>query len=169
MAVTGEIAEEARNTLNVTWDDLKDDARYGESFLQRKIDQTKYRIFGEIVEPNLEDTLYTPTIIEYVGKVAALGIIPPAAEYWAQQGIQDSSGQRISKTWVDRVEKLWEIYDRLVGETKELAALVGELNPTIVPATRRRKPVRVTIGINDSYLTPNVEDLPRQAAVPTGA
>jgi hypothetical protein len=55
MAVTGEIAEEVRATLPVSWDALIEDARYGESFFQRRIDQTKKSVFGEILDPRFRD------------------------------------------------------------------------------------------------------------------
>jgi hypothetical protein len=117
--------------------------------------------------PDLETTTYSATAIEYAGKKAALRIIPAVAEYWATQKISDNSGNRVSGTWVDRVEKLWQLYDRLVREVSELAVDVGVENPTNV--TKKRRPIGVTTGANPDYLTPDVETFPRQAAVPTGA
>lgn len=167
MAVEGAIADEARGHLGVTWSYLsKDSVRYGDTFLQRKVDNAKNQIFGEVVDPDDEETLYAREVIEYAGKAAALKIIPGAADYWASQKVVDSSGQKENATWVDRVEAIWKLRDRLKAEVEEDKKFLSDLHGSVIAVRPRRRSVGVTVGINDTYLTPNVEDVPRQAAIP---
>jgi hypothetical protein len=166
MTVSGAIADAARDTIPVTWAALEDDARYGPAALQRAIDLTKARIFGASVPDTASESALNPVVLDYVGKMVVISIIPAGADFWATQRLQDNSGERVSAVWVDRAEKLWELHKNLVEYTKAAKPEVDDLLGVLGRVSKTRPRIRAAANDNDTFLTPNPTDFPRKGAVP---
>ena len=158
MAVAGEIANKARERIPVTWDVLASDDRYGDSFLQGRVDSVKQRLFQVIVDPVNELSTYGLLTVDYAGIQVALSVIPAGADYWASQSIQHSAvGKNEQKTFLDRVDKLWELHDRLV---KDAANLLPDVELTLPIGVLKGRPKSVmtasdAIDSDDTFVTHN--------------
>lgn len=155
MAVAGEIAAAAREQLPVTWDALLADPRYGEPAIQRRVDLVKHRLFGSVVDPDVESVTYDPFVVEYAGKLVALSVVPAGADYWAVQKIQDAAGERQQAMWVDRVDKLWMLYRNLLAETRSMLPDVQAILGVTLVAKRSRPKMGVRDGGGSNFLTQN--------------
>lgn len=167
MAVTGSIANAAKDQIPTTWDALAADSRYGDAALQRQVDLQKFRLFGTVVTEAQEDSLYNPVVIDYVGKLVALAVIPAGIEYWMVQKINDSSGEKISASWVDRAEKLKETYERLLAETRALLPEIQGMLGENLKAVKRSKPrMGVADVTGDGLVTSDPFGFEREYAIP---
>lgn len=173
MAVLGVIAATAREQLPITWDALANDPRYGEPGLQRAVELVKFKTFGMSVEPDLEEDTYNPLIVEYVGKLVALQIIPAGADFWSSQTrtLTAKSGNE-TKAFNDRVADLWRLYDRLRAEVTALYADAAKSTVgTDLPGLRLRKGARIKVadpgGALDGFVTGNPQAFARQHALTT--
>jgi hypothetical protein len=150
MAITGEIAQKARERIPVTFDALaRDGDRYGESMIQGRIDSTKRILFGEVVDADEEATLYDPLATDYAGIKVAIALIPAGADYWASQNIQHTATNRNEqKLFLDRAEKLWHLQGELQAEAAALLPLVEDLlGPS--PITGRKPGVMAVKDTDD--------------------
>lgn len=117
--ITGPIADAAKAQLPITWSALLNDPRFGEGLLQGRVDLTKYKTFGVVAPPEQESILYDPLVIEYVGKSAAMTVIPAGIDYWSEQPTSTTStGTNEQETYPNRVDALWKLYEKLLTETR---------------------------------------------------
>lgn len=166
MAVPGAIAAVAQSYLPVTWNELATNAPgYGEETLQQKVDFVKYQLFGSVIDPNTEDQLLDPLVIEYAGILVALQIIPSGAEYWsAQRTSFTAQGDRNEVvTFGDRSEALWKLQQQLITKSRSMLPDVQAILGTTIKARVRRPPISVGEAGDTGLLTPDPFQFPRQS------
>lgn len=118
MAVSGAIAERARSNLPTTWDRIDANDSSG-TMLQTTIENIKYQLFGTVVDPSLEASTYTKLVIDYVGKLVAIAVIPAAVDYWlAQPTSITATGTEETETYPDRIAALWKLQEELISQAK---------------------------------------------------
>lgn len=150
---TGEITEQARQIMPVTWDALSKDVRYGDRMLQTRVSYVKYKLFATVVDPTLEATIYNPLVQDYVAKVTALQIIPAGIDYWMEQHASISTtGTAESVAYPDRIAHLQKLQEWLL---REISDLTPEL-PGLL--TVRRKGRGPKVGNALDLLTPNPQE-----------
>lgn len=166
MAVTGEFAESARTEMPLTWSALQTDtlSRYGDSFLQRKIDQVKWRILGIIVDPGDEDQ-YDPIVIEYIGKLIAINICPAAADFWASQQVTKTT-DNMTTEFPDRVKAIWDLQEKLIGEALAMKADVEAILGPLSRTTTAKPKIGVADGNSDASVTQDPFTFPRTFELP---
>lgn len=163
MPVAGAIAERARRIIPITWDALSRDPRYGDGLLQDAVDLVKETLFGDVMDPALEDT-YPLRLLDFAGKLVALELISPGIDLWMNMPTSEvTTGTNESQTWVDRAQKLADQREELVAETRrltpEMEALISEL--TGFRPTRRTSGAPGLSSIGDDLLTPSPQEFPR--------
>lgn len=115
--LTGAIALKVREYIPVAYSALVRDERYGEPRIQSRIDVAKYRLFGTVVEADIEGTTYSPLVLDYAAKVSAVSLIPPAVDYWMDQPLTASTtGSNENVSFESRIDALWRIHERLLAE-----------------------------------------------------
>lgn len=126
MAVDGPIALAARGIIPETWDALANSSYFGDTLLGVKRDYVKYVLFGTVVMPSIESTVYNPIITEYAAKGLAITLIPAGADYYANKlQTMTATGTNESRTYPDRIANLWNIHARLLGEMEDLRRLAN--------------------------------------------
>lgn len=153
MAITGEIARKAREYMPATWDALLNDARYGEALLQARVDIAKLKLFGTELTAE-QESIINPLVADYIGKIVILEIVPAGADYWANQATNISAtGRNETKEYLDRVEKLWMLRDRIFAETRaewqEISVILG----VSMRKPRRSPSIRVGRPDPNTHLT----------------
>lgn len=130
MPVEGQIALAARGYLPQTWDSLANSTFYGEALLDSKQNYIKFTLFGTVVNPSLELSLYNPLVTEYAAKNLAISIIPAGADYYGGKMIAiTSTGTNESKTYPDRIGMLWRTHARLLQEIQDMLPQVQQYIP----------------------------------------
>jgi hypothetical protein len=127
MAITGGIADWARGEIPQDWDALQE--KYGDPFMQRKIDTIVAKLFNEPLDTAGQDTLDV-RVLDYAGKLVALELINPAISYWSKQAISvGARGQNENKSYKDRAQDLLELRKQLLGATRGMEAEIWPLIP----------------------------------------
>lgn len=153
---TGEISDQARQLMPITWDELSKDARYGDRMLQTRINYVKYKLFATIVDPLEEVTSYNPLLLDFVAKNVALQIIPAGIDYWMnQQESISTSGTREAVSYPNRINALKNLKEWLEVEVSNLRP---EFDGQFAVRKKSRAP-KVSNG-ND-LITPNPQKFPR--------
>lgn len=148
----GEIAYQTKQFLPVTWDRLRQDARYGDRMLQGRINYVKYRLFATVVDAVAEATVYNPLVIDYVAKESALQIIPAGIEYWMTQAETISTnGTSETAGYPDRITALEKQQMWLLGEVRKLR----EELPGQFTVRRRATATPGVSNTNDNLITPD--------------
>lgn len=161
MPLFGEIAKKTRDWIPTTWAALIQEsdrnATLGEEGVQDRINQAKWEIFRELVDPNLELSKYGPIGTEYAAVVAALKLIPAGYDHWmaAATSWGTSAGQNNNKTFIDRASALLRLRDEvLIPEERRLYALAVDVVPGIV-VTQRSSVMLSRDADPDDYRTPD--------------
>ncbi len=133
---TGSIFEYARSEIPYTWDALQQSDKYGDKFLQRKVEVAKLRVLNQEILPENEDELDI-RVQDYLGKVSALYVIPAGIDYWMVQHdtiTTGGGGTTEVASYPDRIEALKETYRNLLIQVKNLEDEIDGLidNPTLV-------------------------------------
>lgn len=158
MAVAGAIAERVRGIIPVTWDALINDTRYGDALLRTAIDTAKTSVTGTNIAPASENT-YPLLVIDFIAKISVIELIPAGIDFWMNEPIAESAtGTNEQHGFVDRAQKLADLREELLKETRlkaaDIAALIG-----FVPTTSRTRPRSSTQ--DDPFLTPSPQEFPR--------
>lgn len=99
---------------------------YTPTDLQYLADFVQYRLFSTYPGAANEASFYNKKQLELVGILTTLQFIPAAIDYWGDViSSQALTGTNESNTWFDRRKELWNVYDRLSAEAKELASELG--------------------------------------------
>jgi hypothetical protein len=107
----GAIADYLRDIIPVTYQAMIDSNRFGPLGIQRQIDVVKTALFASVCLPAAEATLYTPLVLDYAARVAAIRIIPPAVDFWGDVPTAvTTTGTNEVQSFPDRVENLWDIF-----------------------------------------------------------
>lgn len=88
---------------------------------QAHADYVKFRLFATAPAASLEATSYDPMLLEFLGKLTAMRLIPPAIDFWGNQriSVDIETGTRNERVmFPERRAQLWELYKRLAEETK---------------------------------------------------
>lgn len=168
MPVEGAIANAARGFLPVTWDALsKDTERYGDGFLQTKIDLIVETIFGVQIPVAEEDT-YPLRVINYAGKLVALELIAPGIDFWMNETQTiTTTGTNEIDSYVDRPDKLRQLYDRLAWEARRDEPMIFALLGRPRPQRGLPRP-DISTDVNDVLLTPSPREFPAPFKQGTG-
>lgn len=157
-ARTGAIYNRLQGFLPLTVKALRENEEYGDSRIQDRIEECKKYILASAVAVQDEGDLDI-RVQAYLAKCAALEIIPPGVDYWAQQHISVTTGGGTTNeiaTYPDRIAALWKIYERFLIEVKEEAATIAEIvgsTPNFVPSFAIPE---VSDGAaTDVFVTPN--------------
>jgi hypothetical protein len=151
--VTGEIYNQAKQLMPVTWSALSSDQRYGDVMLMGRVNYIKYKLFATVVSVLSEATVYDPMVLDYAAKEVALQVIPTGIDYWMDQknSIQ-TKGTQETATWPDRINALEKLHEWLLKE-------VRDLRPEIDGLTVRRKGGYPKVSNDDqNVITPNPQD-----------
>lgn len=105
-AETGVIVDALSQWMPTTITKLREDAHFGDRFLQTHADYVKRVVMGTVVSPDLEVN-YDPLLVEYLAKRTALRLIAPAKDYWARQHRQvTTQGPSESASYPDMLANL---------------------------------------------------------------
>lgn len=119
---TGAIAVDARYHLPTTYDVLA--KKNGDAYMQGVIEVVKYRVLDDIVLAADESSL-NPLVINYLGKLVALELIPAGLDYWLDQHQQISAqGTDESVSYPDRVNALKKLEESLIAQVRRDEPLV---------------------------------------------
>lgn len=161
--IQGAVASQARQYLPVTWDALSQDQRYGDRFLQARVDTVKYRLFATVVNAVAEATTYDLFVLDFMGKVAVLQIIPAGIEYWSDRHISVSTtGTSEVVSYPDRLKSLQALQEWL---TVEVAKDWQDVQ-AILPFKIRRKGKFPKVSDTDPLLTASPKDFPSEYGGP---
>ena len=109
---------------------------YTATDLQYLADYVQYRLFSTVPGASNEASVYNRKELELVGILTTLQFIPAAIDYWGDQIVsQNLSGSKESNTWLDRRKELWNVFERLSADAKNLSGELGIAYgvPAIVP------------------------------------
>lgn len=159
MPVEGAIAAAARSTLPVTWDALATDSqRYGDGFLQTKVNLVKERLFGSVIT-TVQESAYALRVIDYAGKLVALEMITPGIDFWMNEVTSESAtGTNEQHTYVDRAETLRKLREVLL---REVRTLEPEVLPLIGTPVVLNRSVPAISSADAELLTPSPLDFGR--------
>lgn len=124
-AEVGEIAWRARGHIPETYLALWKAESFGPAHIQLKADVIKRRVMTTVVavadEPSL-DTL----VLDYLGRLVALELIPPGRDYWANQIQSQSIGDDPTEiaTYADRVKALADTQSDLLRQIRRDEPLI---------------------------------------------
>lgn len=134
----GLVADATKSHLGATYDGLMESNHYGSTFVMLKISVVKSRILKNPPAVIDESSLHA-LVIDYLGKLAALELIPAAYSYWAEQAQTESTGSDPSESisYPDRIRTLEGIQEELLRQIRHDEALIGPLliDPRLVEAT----------------------------------
>lgn len=169
MPVEGAIADAARAQLPVTWDALSQDTkRFGDGFLQNKVDLIVETIFGVQIPVAEEDT-YPLRVINYAGKMVALELISPGIDFWMNETQTiTTTGTNEIDSYVDRPETLRKLGERLAWETRRDEPMIFALLGRTPPQRGLPRP-DISVSTTDVLLTPDPRGFPAPYTPSTGA
>lgn len=164
---TGQIYKTARSLIPITWDALATASFYGDGLLQDKINLVKEENLTVSVPPEDEGILNI-RVIEYLAKLAVIAVIPAGVDYWGSQRIEVSAtGTNENATYINRVEMLWDLYEKLVQQVLQDRDEIEELLGT----TKLRSAIGVPAmsdGGDEGFVTPNPTKHFREYAFDSG-
>lgn len=151
----GEISTQARQLMPITWDALSKSDIYGDNMLSGRASYIKYKLFGSVVSPLVEASVYNPMVLDYAAKELALQIIPAGIDLWMNAKTSIDS-ERENVTYPDRIAGLTKLQEWL---TAEVAKLRVDLNDEFVVRRRGGFP---KVGNPLDLVTPNPQEWPKQ-------
>jgi hypothetical protein len=102
--------------MPVSLQHLREDARFGDRWLQQQLGMIEYRVLGYVVQADQETTLH-PVLQDYLSKRLALGLTKPASEYWARQMRTATSTQTSEVvSYPDILQALKDLKSHLIAE-----------------------------------------------------
>lgn len=128
---TGALADRVRGHMPESYGMLIANRNFGEPLIQQHVDTVKYLCFATVVDAALEATLYDHVLLDYVGKLATLQVIPAATDAWANTPTgQTTTGTSETVSFGDRVTNLWKLHERLLADVKRDRWMVaGQIRP----------------------------------------
>lgn len=146
MPITGVIADITRSKIPEAWQMCLSHPGVGESGLQRNIDLVKFILFDSVVAPELEVTEYNPLVLEYAGILAAVRIVPSAAEIINNASFQRTmfGNKNQQETYLNRYENLLQRRKDLLAEANDLLPMVQEYIPETKTTLKKRSPILYT-------------------------
>lgn len=124
----GLVADATKSHMGETFDGLVSSEHYGSGYVMRKIDVIKQRVLNSPPDVEDEDTLHK-LVIDYLGKLAAIDLMPAAIDYWARQAQTDSTGSDPTETvsYPDRLEAMKQLQEELLRQTRRDEIVVTPL------------------------------------------
>lgn len=124
----GLVADAAKAHLAQTFDRLADDDHYGSAFIARAVAVVKRRVMlnpPTVGDENMLDEL----VIDYLGKLVALELMPAAVDYWAVQYQSESTGNDPTETasYPDRLKALEMLENELLKQVRRDEAMIVPL------------------------------------------
>jgi hypothetical protein len=121
-----------------TWKGLTQSAEYGEPFVVQAIELVKRRVMKTPPAAADEGTLDV-LVLDYLGILAALELVPAARDYWMNQLVSESTGDDPTEitTYTDRAKLIDDLRDDLVRRLPQAQALAVPLlnDPRLGDAT----------------------------------
>lgn len=150
----GEISDRIRDFIPATYEALSSATYFGPVSIDRIVETTKFRLFGTAISATLEVSTYNPFALDYAAKVATLRIIPPGADFWADQ-LQSETTNEQTISYPDRINGLWKIHERLLLEVRMDESLFERLHPPTLRGSAKSLPKVSTEG---EFMTPDPAD-----------
>jgi hypothetical protein len=150
----GAVARAARREAPIAWDFLSDLADYGDRELLEKVEFVKSIAYaGAAPTVDQEDSL-DRRVIDYLGKRAAIEIIPAAIDFWSNQVIMQSARDP-QAVWgfPDRIKALENKLIYLRRAADELLLVVQD----IIGAAAIRPPTGPAVDTTYPLITPGLE------------
>jgi hypothetical protein len=106
---TGAIVDGASRHLPVTFNALRNDARFGDRRMQELSNLIQLKVLGAAVTPDGE-AQYPELLIDYLSKRLALDLITPGIDFWSRQ-IRTSSSTQVAEmtSYPDMIAGLKEL------------------------------------------------------------
>jgi len=96
------------------------------SQLQAMANYVQYRLFATVPGSSNESVVWNYNELELIGIMTTIQFIPAAIDYWGNAlQSQGTSGTSEDNSYFDRRPDLWRVYEKLVGQSQELSAVVG--------------------------------------------
>lgn len=156
----GPVADGAWAHLGEHFVRLRSSANYGVAFIAQQAETIKRRVMtappAVADEHNLD-----PLVIDYLGKLLALALIPPAMAYWASQPQSQSTGDKPAESvsYPDRIRGLQAIQESLLVSSRRDEAIVMPLLEA--PRTRAAAMAGPAIDeMDDCRVTTDPRDFP---------
>lgn len=156
-ALIGAVARAARREIPVAWDALRSYDAYGDLELQEKVEIVKLNVLGYVVavadEANLDRR-----VLDYLGKLVAIEVIPAAIDYWTDQIVsQTARGSNEVQTFPNRIQALERKLDFLQERVEAMYLQIQDL----VGSPLRRLDTAPDVNTRGLPLvTPGLEDFP---------
>lgn len=124
----GPIADAAKSHLGGTFDGLVESDHYGASFVLGRVSVVKRRM---MIDPpaTADEGLLDELVIDYLGKLVVIELMPAAIDYWAHQYQSESIGNDPVElaTYPDRLKAMEAIQELMITQTRRDEALVMEI------------------------------------------
>jgi hypothetical protein len=146
------------------WDILTTSESYGKSSVLLAIEAVKRRVMASPPITALEGTL-SPLVLDYLGILSALALLPAARDAWASRTITQSIGNdpREISTYTDRAKGIDDLLEHLLRLLPAIqAAALPELDQPVSGST-----VQPGIDEDDDYkVTDDPRDFPPATTFP---
>lgn len=155
-AIASPVGLAVKAIMPLTWRALSAASYYGESMLMSRVEVALHECFPQAVAEASQST-YSPLMIEYAAKRAALEIIPAGIEYWMNQtNTISTTGTSETTSYTDRANQLRELAKWLQAEVARLSMLPGLVDSLLPPGDLPE----VADNTNDYMLTSSPYDFP---------
>jgi hypothetical protein len=162
----GAIEDRIQMHIPIAYNALVNASEFGPPTMKLAVDTVKYQLFGTIVEQSLEASAYDGIRLDFAGKIAAVKIIPAAADFWSDQYTNFTRhGVDETGTFPDRIAHLWRVHERLLREIEDDAVQFEDILD-VKKYRKLRKPIVSTTG---DLITPDPNTFPRQYPDETSA
>jgi hypothetical protein len=148
-----------------TWNAIKSSANFGTTGILRAIGIIKARVQVTPTPPELEGSL-PALVLDYLGILTALQLIPAARDIWAQSKISESIGNDPAEivTYVNRAALVENLQNDLL---RRLAAAQAAADPLLDSPTARLVSQGPQIDEDDAcYVTEDPRDFPQRDTFP---
>jgi hypothetical protein len=115
----GVIADAAKSHMGETFDALVSSTHYGAQYITGRVEVVKRRVMTDPPVQADEDTLDT-LVIDYLGKLVALELMPAAFDYWGRQVQAETIGNDPAEmtTYPDRIKVMEAVQQTLLVQTR---------------------------------------------------
>lgn len=154
----GRIAQEVRDEIPETWEALRISSNFGQEALVRRLERVQNKLFNRVLSEEEVGELDS-MVLEYVAKKTVIELIRPGVDYWNNQPITVSAGERASTSYSERAKQLKDLGKDLLAETADMYVDISDL---LTPGHRRVRstPVVAQAGDTVEQYTPSPYDLP---------
>jgi hypothetical protein len=153
---TGPVARAARREIPIAWDYLSSLPGYGDVELSEKIETVKLTVLGYTMSIADEESA-DKRVVDYLGKMAAIDVIPAAIDYWTDRMVSQSArGSDEVITYPNRIAALESKLKYLLAVTERMRPRIEDI---IGRVTKRSEP-GPAVDTEGPLVTPGLENFP---------